>query len=378
LPPRWRLVALGLWISLLTAAIFSWPQLSYNGDLRVLDAPDARVLAGEAHFRATWQHGHDQAFVVAAGSTLAEALDHNFTVYEHLLQTGTPRFQSMAPLLPGPLAQEQRLAAWNHFWEERADTFPPRFAEAARQTGFAPGAFAPFLARLAAPPVPMAPEKILAGPLQSLLATMIRLPEQQTAYNNAGETLLLTTVEATPEEMDQLLALARSNPAITVLANQKWRQQVEELLRHDMAVLATTAAIFITLLALLAFRRPRMVLAALAPVLAALAAMILFSRATSGELNMMHLLMSIMVIGLSVDYGIFVTCGQGGRLGTTTLLAVSICAASSLLSFGVLALAQHPALYSLGVTVLCGIGAAWPTALLISPLLAGNPGTEPG
>jgi predicted exporter len=44
---------------------------------------------------------------------------------------------------------------------------------------------------------------------------------------------------------------------------------------------------------------------------------------------------------------------------------------STLSGFGVLAFAVHPALQALGLTVLIGIGAAWPTALWISPLLAG-------
>lgn len=84
---------------------------------------------------------------------------------------------------------------------------------------------------------------------------------------------------------------------------------------------------------------------------------------------MMHLIMGIMVIGLSVDYGIFVVCSRITHYSKTASMAVSICAASSLVGFGVLAFAHHPALHSLGVTVLVGIGAAWPVALFVSPSL---------
>jgi len=54
-------------------------------------------------------------------------------------------------------------------------------------------------------------------------------------------------------------------------------------------------------------------------------------------------------------------------MGTTSALAVSLCALSTLIGFGVLAFAEHPALHALGITVLVGIGAAWPVALLVSP-----------
>jgi hypothetical protein len=79
--------------------------------------------------------------------------------------------------------------------------------------------------------------------------------------------------------------------------------------------------------------------------------------------------MGIMVIGLSVDYGIFVVCSRLQEGVESAHLAVSICAASSLIGFGVLSFAHHPALNSLGITVLVGIGVAWPVALAVSPHL---------
>ncbi|MDZ7642309.1 MAG: MMPL family transporter [Desulfurivibrio sp.] len=368
-----RLLVLGLWGALLVGGLLSWPALQYTGNLRVLDAPDDQVLAAEKHFRATWGREGELAFVVAAGATLAEAQEHNFTVYRYLQQHDWPRWQSVAPLLPGPAVQRQRLADWQAFWAARGEDFPERFRQAAGQAGFAPGVFDSFLEWLTTQPGLLEAGTMLAGPLRPLVSMMVRKPEQQGNDRQTAEFLLLTTVELTESHrLPELLALADGHSAITVLANQKWRQQVERLLRHDLAVLTSAAALLLLLLAVLFFRRPRTVLAVLAPVLSALAAMVLFSRLTGGELNMMHLLMGIMVIGLSVDYGIFVVCARGERRSSTTLLAVSICAASSMISFGVLAFAQHPALHSLGITVLWGIGAAWPTALLVSPVLAGN------
>jgi len=112
-----------------------------------------------------------------------------------------------------------------------------------------------------------------------------------------------------------------------------------------------------------------MVAATLAPVGSALAGMSLFAFLSGQELNTMHVLMGIMAIGLCVDYGIFSVCGYSHGISETTRKAVSICAVSSCVGFGVLALANHPALYSLGVTVLVGIGVAWPTALWVTPAI---------
>jgi predicted exporter len=84
---------------------------------------------------------------------------------------------------------------------------------------------------------------------------------------------------------------------------------------------------------------------------------------------MMHVLMGIMVIGLSVDYGVFIVNTHGGEVSKITRLSVTVCALSSLIGFGVLAFAKHPALHALGATVLYGISAALPTALWVAPIL---------
>ena len=129
------------------------------------------------------------------------------------------------------------------------------------------------------------------------------------------------------------------------------------------------AAVLVLFICAVFFRKVRPVLAVLAPVLSALSAMALFSLLTGGELNLMHVLMGIMVIGLSVDYGIFIAGAYLQGFDRKTFTAVSICAVSTLTGFGVLGFAEHPVLHALGVTVLAGIGAAWPTALLLTPVI---------
>ena len=129
------------------------------------------------------------------------------------------------------------------------------------------------------------------------------------------------------------------------------------------------AAALVLIICAVFFRKVRPVLAVLAPVLSALSAMALFSLLTGGELNLMHVLMGIMVIGLSVDYGIFIAGAYLEGFDRKAFTAVSICAVSTLTGFGVLGFAEHPVLHALGVTVLVGIGAAWPTALLLTPVI---------
>ncbi|MEN8140720.1 MAG: MMPL family transporter [Thermodesulfobacteriota bacterium] len=368
--PLLRLAPLALWLGLLGAGIFTWPNLHYNGDLRVLDAPDQEVIAAEDHFRATWGRGDEgRAFIIAAGPSLATALERNSQVFASLSKA--EGVQSIAPILPGLGQQKSNMAGWHDFWAKKRPAFDGELKESAVQLGFSESAFSPFFNWLDQEQQLMEPEKMLSGPLQTLLATMIRPPDQQRGEHD--EFLIMSSIASDAEMLPELLALEESGPGITVLADKKWRDQVEKMLRQDIMALSSAAACAIILLVGLAFRQLRAIVAVLAPVAAALSAMSLFCFVTGAELNMMHVLMSIMVIGLSVDYGIFIVCARVEGVSHISFMAVSICAASSLIGFGVLALAQHPALHSLGVTVLVGIGAAWPTAILVSPTLLARP-----
>jgi len=354
------------WLVLLLLGVLSWPRLHYNGDLRTLDARDNRVVEGEKHFAATWGERVEQAFIVAEGTTLAEVLDRNAQVNTFLQMKNVANFQSFAPILPGPATQQRNRQAWQQFWAGIRPDFDKRFIAEAAVLGFSEQAFAPFFVWLDSEAEKISPETFLGGPLQPLIASMLKIPPT-TGGGGDGKYLAMTTVAVDDKILDTLLQFAHDEPQVTVLANVKWRAEVERLLRHDMLSLSLAAGLIILLLVAVQYRHIRAVAAALVPVLSALAAMSIFCYLTDRQLNMMHLIMGIMVIGMSVDYGIFIVSAHLG--GKTSARAVTLCAISTLIGFGVLAFAGHPALHSLGITVLIGIGVSWPTALLVSPAI---------
>lgn len=367
--PWLKKTALTLWVFLLVSGLLAWPQLRYNGDLRVLDVPDPQVSADEHHFGATWGEKGDQAFVVSSAKTLEDALDINSLVYRFLRQNNFQSFQSLAPILPGPAVQEENWQLWRGFWSTRRIVFEREFNSAAGSQGFSEHAFNLFFRQLEDFAGLLLPEKLYSSPLQAMMATMIKSSPSTSEGEEEALFMVLTTVAIDETTLPALLSFAEKESGINVLANRKWRAEIEQLLRKDIILLCFAAGCVIFLLVFLQFRQIDAVIAVLAPVLSALAAMSVFCWITGVELNMMHLIMGIMVIGLSVDYGIFVVCSRITHYSKTASMAVSICAASSLVGFGVLAFAHHPALHSLGVTVLVGIGAAWPVALFVSPSL---------
>lgn len=82
---------------------------------------------------------------------------------------------------------------------------------------------------------------------------------------------------------------------------------------------------------------------------------------TGSALNLFNLLALVLVIGIGIDYTLFFAEQAQSR---STLLAITLSAMTTLLSFGLLALSQTHAIHSFGLTTLSGIFVAW----LLSPL----------
>jgi predicted exporter len=72
----------------------------------------------------------------------------------------------------------------------------------------------------------------------------------------------------------------------------------------------------------------------------------------------------LLVLGLGVDYGIFLREGSAAR--PVTLLAISIAAVTTLLSFGMLSASVTPFIHSLGLAVLLGVASTWLLAIAAS------------
>ena len=124
----------------------AWPQLSYNGDLRVLDAPDATVRADEEYFSKVWGNKQEQAFVISTGHTLSEALDAADRLYHFLVDHSFDGVHTISPFFPGQQTQKRNRANWATFWSAHRGQFESDFYEAALAAGFDPVAFSPFFA----------------------------------------------------------------------------------------------------------------------------------------------------------------------------------------------------------------------------------------
>jgi predicted exporter len=355
---------LAVWLVLLAGLGWEAARVAVNGDLGAMSVVPAGLAADEAQLRHTWGDVRGRGMLWSLGSGPQAALAAGYRVYEGLAgKPETGSLVSLAPLLPPPEVQRANQKRWREFWAgEQGRAVLAALDQEAGRLGFTPQAFAPFRASLAQTPPLVTPESLrqlgLGEVVEALLAPL--------GNGEWGALTLLPEAALRSAAVDRVLA---KSPETRLVSQGRFRTEVSAAIERDFFRFIALAGAVVALLVTLLFRRPGRILAALAPVATGLVAMLGVMALLGMDLNLFNVIAAILVIGLGVDYGIFMVCRQREGLDCATERAVLVSGLTTLAGFGALVLARHPALHSIGLTVLLGIGAAIPTALWVIPAL---------
>lgn len=142
----------------------------------------------------------------------------------------------------------------------------------------------------------------------------------------------------------------------------QWVDKVAEISsvlgRYRAYMSWVVAAAYVVVFGLL-FRRYRgRTWRVLAPTALASVATLAILGYASQNLQLFHVLALMLLLGVGVDYGIFMQ-EHPDRRDTTPWLAVGMSAANTILSFGLLGLSSTPALQAFGLTMLLGTALVW-------------------
>ena len=173
--------------------------------------------------------------------------------------------------------------------------------------------------------------------------------------------------------LDHVSAIDGIAASVRQVPGAEWVDRVADIsfLLHHYRVLMSwfllAGAVGVALL--LWWRYGRSGWRALVPTLLAAAFSVAVLGWTGVPLQLFSVLALALLLGVGVDYGIFLLEHPGDGVSWT---AIVLGAASTLLAFGLLALSSTPALHAFGATMLSGVGAVW----VMSPWFRPLPGTS--
>jgi predicted exporter len=347
-------------LALVPAAVFALgalalPKLRWNDDLShmsqlspVLQAEDTRVRERVSNFDAG-------RFVLALGDDADSAVAKNEAVHARLTRLVREGKLDGLRSLHGPFftreLQERNLALLR-----ASPDLPARVEAAFAGAGFRPGTTAPFAAALASPPPPLSLAELRASPLGQLASSLV--------IELAGRTAVITYLRGV-HDPDALRAALADLPDVHFFEQRTFLNDIYARFRDQTLRQIVLGSVAVMLILIARYRDWRRATAAFLPSLL-VPIIVLSCFALAGvETNLLHAVSLLIVMGMGVDYGIFIVdSAEDGEEFGATLVSCILCCLTTVLSFGALAISSQPPLRAIGLTT--GIGIT--LALLLAPV----------
>jgi uncharacterized protein len=352
---------LSSWCIILIIMLGLSTRVRFNNDISQFDGAGSQVAKSEEEFHRSWGNRDLPAVFVVSANTLKEAYELNEQVYVTAVKAiGKENFNSLASIWPGIFKRKANLQAWNEFWSpKKKKEFQNMLLEYGQPYNFSDQAFAPFI------------QQLYAQTDQELepkgLVFFEQLKEQfMLKKNNTYQMLSFF-----PDERGYITKLTKIKddfPGTFLVSRKNFSQQVSQALSGEFLFLGLLAIISIIGLTFLLLKDLRLTTLAMVPVATALALITGVTHLLGLSLNIPSVIAAMVVVGIVSDYGMFMVYYCKYRYQAGTIVAVTLAAVTTLIGAGALIFAQHPVLFSIGVTLVTGVLSGYLSSLLIIPV----------
>ena len=342
-------------VAVLALGAYALPRLEWNDDLSNLGQPDPDLRAEDTRVRERVSSFDGGRFVIAIADDPETAIAQNDAVHARLealvARNELGGMRSLHDLLWSQDLQRRNLEALRD-----SPDLAARLDASFNAAGFRSGAFAPFAQSLESPSEPLTLAELRASPLGALASTLVLDLDRRTA--------VITYLRGVGDP-EGLRASLADLPGVHFFDQHSFLNEIATQFRTRTLFQIVVGSVCVLLILIARYRDWRRAFAAFLPALLT-AILVLSAFALSGtETNLLHAVSLLIVMGMGVDYGIFVvdSVEHPDEMGAT-LVSCLLCCLTTLLGFGALAISSHPALRAIGLTT--GVGIA--LSLVLAPL----------
>jgi predicted exporter len=345
----------------------------FDVDFREMNTVSRATREAEAQLNRTWGNLSDRVFLMSVADslqTLQNRGDRLAQMLEEDIQRGffNTAFHP-AMVLPGDRQGIENRAAWKAFWNDaRRRTLKRALADVSIEMGMTPAAFDSFLQATVSPvhrPIDI-PESVLP-----LLGVYPR------AENGTARWIQFSNLVPGSDYAAQSFYDRYAEPETTRLLDPAFfSARLGAYLKQTFQRMFLVIGVSVLCLVLFFFWDLRLAATALAPIGFAVIATLGTLKLIGHPLDVPGLMLSIVILGMGIDYALFFTRSHQRYRDNThpsevlIRTAVFLAAASTLIGFGSLITAEHRLLNSAGLTCFVGIGYAFiGTVLILPPLL---------
>ena len=255
-----------------------------------------------------------------------------------------------------------------YFDSQKIESIRQLIGTACAKHGIRPEIFDEFILELSQDPGFLQIEDIEGSILENMLLNQISYSEE--------EVVILTNITLSSPDLFIPLRdrIKKESPDVWFYNGAHFVSKMVVLIFKELKRMGGIAFLFIVVLLFLIKRNFRFVVTILPPLILSLSWTFGIMGWAGIKINIVNCVVSVFIFGLVIDYCIFLFFSFETQIQkrsehlVRTSGAVTISAVTTMLGLGALVLAKHPALRSLGLTSLLGIGSGLMATLLIIPL----------
>ncbi len=352
------------------AALIMRPE--FRADLAAMNTVSAETLQAEEKVRTIWGDLTQRVYILIEAPEITE-LHRKADRLQQMLQDGVARgavlpAATLSDIVPGAELAKKNLADWRNFWSDaRQRQVREILLKQAEALGFRAETFSAFfedLRRNDSQPPKLNPSVFSLFGLEK---------------NRQGDGwLLMSSLKPGPNyQADDLYRAVQDQKLGRMLDARYFSNRLGRMLSDTFSHMFVLIGLGVTILVFFFFLDAWLVLLALAPVAFATVCTLATLTLIDHPIDIPGLMLTIVVLGMGIDYSLFFLRAQQRHFDAksdavrTIRLSVFLSACSTLIGLGVLALAEHSLLKSIGLTTFLGIGfSVLGTFTLLPPFLS--------
>jgi len=363
-PANWKLIA---------AAVFGLIMLFFakpvfNVDLNAMNSMSKDTINAGRKIQDTWGDLSGRCYVLLEAKSIDDLQKKNDQLMT--LLSDDVRQEKLSPVfLPSvlfPTAESARsnFAAWSAFWnKDRVTALKRDLDAAAKENGFAANAFGPFW-------------KIIHQENQG----DFEIPEKYfdmlgITKTKAGYAQLSLLAAGKNYKSENFFERISQSGMAQIFDADLFNKRLGEFLKNLFLEIAVIISLGLVLVIFLYFLDWQLSLAALAPIVFALCATLGTLKIIGHPLDIPSIMLWVVIMGMGDDYAFYYICHYQRNFDEkhpamdTIKLAIFLAAFTTLIGFGILALASHALLRSIGIVSFLGISYCLIGVFFILPVL---------
>ena len=350
-------------------ASFGVSKVQFEGDLDALNYYPEHIRVAEQKHTGFISDEDKRLFVAVKGASVEEALLKNEALEQLLKEQRKDslikNYISVSSFLFSKKEQQRLWAVWRMFWSGHEEALFRQLEKSSASYDYAETAFNSFKNL-----IQQRPQDILVADY----ALTADIYDKLVSQDSTGASIL-TVITASRAQLGETKSILSQQENIVVLDRSDLAAKMVESVESDFNYILLVSSLIVFIVLLINFGRIELTLVTFLPMILSWLWILGFAGWMDIKFNLVNVVITTFIFGLGDDFAIFVTEGRLNkyRNGSDSMRSfrtgIILSAITTIVGTGVLVLAKHPAIHSIGLISIVGLVSILFISLVVQPLL---------